>query len=90
MTPCRLGITVSNSTHYKTFGRDKGYSGYRLIQLEGEDENSNFIRDTIYIRDDGTFSTDRIFSKLTSVDFDGFDGTVTVYVEESYPTYQIG
>ena len=23
------------------------------------------------------------------VDFDGFDGTVTVYVEESYPTYRL-
>lgn len=87
-TPCRLGVTVSGSTHYKTLGRDKGFSGYYLVKIEGEDENEQYITDTIYLRDDGTFKTQRIFSKVTSVDSDGFDGTVTVYVEEAYPVYR--
>lgn len=86
-TPSRIGITVSGSTHYKIAGRDKGFAGYYLITVTGYDENHNRIEDTVHIRDDGTFKTHRIYSEITSVITDGFDGVATVFVEESYPVY---
>lgn len=86
-SPCRIGVTVSGSTHFKTTNKDKGFGGYHIVIIKGYDENHNFITDGIRIEDDGTYKTEQIYSEVTSIDTDGFNGTVTVFVEEFYPIY---
>lgn len=84
--PCRIGCTVDSSTHYKARNKDRGFPGYHLVQVKGLDENRNHISESIYIRDDGSYKTDKIYSELLSVDYDGFNGSITIYPEEMYVT----
>lgn len=85
--PCRLGLTVSNSKHYKRRNRDRAFPGYHMVEIQGYDENRNHVIESVYIRDDGTFKTHRIYSELLSVDYDGFDGSLVLFPEEIYASF---
>ena len=82
--PCRLGITVTGSKHYKKRKQDRAFPGYHMIEIKGYDQNRKHVVESIYVRDDGTFKTIRIYSELLSVTHDGFSGSVTIYPEEMY------
>ena len=85
-TPCRLGITVSGSNHFKKRKRDRAFPGYHMIEIKGYDQNRQHVVESVYVRDDGSFKTDRIYSELLSIMHDGFDGAITIYPEEMYFT----
>ena len=86
-TPCRIGLTVSGSEHYKQTQRDRGFAAFHMVEITGYDENGNYIEEAVYTPDDGTYKTKQIFSELVSIEWDGFDGTVTVFPEEMYVSY---
>jgi hypothetical protein len=83
---CRLGITVTGSDHYKRRSNDRGFPGYHLIEVRGLDENNNYITESIFIRDDGSFKTKKIFKSITSIKHDGFNGSILVFAEEMFLT----
>lgn len=85
--PCRLGVSVYNSTHYKNMGKDRGFPGFHIVQITGLDENRKKIIETVYIRDDGSYRTMHIFSEVEKITYDGFDGDVIVFVEEMYSLF---
>ena len=76
----RLVVEVVNSdTYYNRFDRTYFSGTYRVI-LRGLDPNHVEIYETIAIKDDGLYYTQNLFSELTEIYWDGFNGDVNVYV----------
>lgn len=86
-TPERLLVEVKDSTIYynksslKEEDRKAGYTSF--VYLSGLDENFNQIQEIISVRDDGCYVTRNIFKVLESVTYDGFDGTVNIFLTSS-------
>lgn len=80
--PNYLYVNVFNSTKYnlKTISSDHFFSGFHGIFIEGRDQNNIQIREKLEIPDDGYFKTKHIFSEVSKVEIDGFDGQVTIHL----------
>ena len=78
----RLLIEVSESTLYKRLksrrATDKPFYGMHYVLLRGEDDDNNQISEILTIKDDGFYETKNIFRSLTSVEWDGFDGSIKI------------
>ena len=104
----QLGVTVKGSTRYRRWydspantPKDYGIllpnSGHHKIILRGEDENGNDISESIYIRDDGSYLTQKRFTMLRSIDdpagepgdmlmpveIEGFNGAVEISLSDA-------
>lgn len=86
-TPERLLVEVKDSTIYynksslKEEDRKAGYTSF--VYLSGLDQDFKEIQEIISVRDDGCYVTRNIFKVLESVTYDGFDGTVDVFLTSS-------
>lgn len=92
----RLGVSLTDSTLYKRFGEenddDLPYLGHHKILIRGIDGQGEEIEDVIQIFDDGYFTTKHKFIAVKSigvganikpaVQFDGFDGKVTIQLTD--------
>lgn len=78
--PERLIVEVTDSEEFYrvTRTRNLNKTGRLQVLIEGEDENCIPIEESLFIPDDGTFWTNNIFSKVTKVTYEGFNGNVTV------------
>lgn len=87
--PERLTISVTGSTKFnkKNATRDRLFSGFNGLILEGRDINGTPTIDNIPIRDDGVYVTRSIWSKLDEIpSIDGFNGDIVIgYKQASFP-----
>ena len=75
----RLVIEVVNSnTYYNRYDRPF-FGGHSRIVLQGFDPNQVEITEVISVSDDGAYRTQNVFSELTEVYWDGFNGDVNIY-----------
>ena len=85
--PERLLVEVKDSTIYynkailKEDDRKAGYTSF--VYLSGLDQDYQAIQEVIPVRDDGCYVTRNIFKVLESVVYDGFDGSVDVFLTSS-------
>lgn len=79
-TPNQLCIEVSGSTEYfdRTATENRYSNNLYFVQIEGVDLNNNEVSETVNIRDDGVYYSALIYSEVTAIRSEGFDGTVTV------------
>ena len=81
-TPERLLIRVYGSTFYKRRKSkrsvDKPFYGSHFIHLTGRDEDNNQIREYIPVTDDGYYHPTNIYRSLSSVEWEGFDGSIKI------------
>ena len=83
LIPERLGIFISGSTLYKKLTlveEDQPFGGFHFVMIEGFDPNHSYIRETIQIRDDGVYQTRNLFEEITKVEWDGFDGDISIQI----------
>lgn len=83
--PNRLTLRVQNSTEYKkrTRFKNRQFSGFHGVILTGLDQNHVEFQEEIEFPDDGLFTTRNIFKSLTAVDYEGFDGALTIHSSSS-------
>lgn len=77
--PSALAIEVRNSTDYfkKTSLRNAAQSGQHVLVVTGVDYNYSDLVEYINVRDDGVYITQNVWSAITSIEADGFNGTIT-------------
>lgn len=80
--PDRLQVVIENSTDYlkKTRFKNRAASGYHRLIIEGKDENGISVIEHLLVRDDGMYLTKNIFTEISAVDGEGFDGDIFLYV----------
>lgn len=79
--PNQLTIVVSDSTEYfrKTSDKNRFFRNRFFVQLGGKDLNGIPLTEQVWIFDDGVYQTEHIYSELTLVQFEGFDGDINIY-----------
>lgn len=81
----RLHITIKDSLLYKGEENPSSlqpFGGFTYILLKGKDKFYNDIEEYIKVKRDGEYRTSKIFRKLDSVEFDGFDGWIEIRISE--------
>lgn len=78
----RLWIYVTGSTWYanKNSRRDKNSNGNHIIKITGKDWYYSIIEEVINIYDDGTFISNNCFAVIDKIEYEGFDGEITIYL----------
>lgn len=82
--PERLFVEISDSTLYKTLTERDLYpfGGETFIYIEGYGVNHERESEIIRVSRDGLYKSEKIYTKLTSVEFDGFEGNIEIKVCE--------
>lgn len=87
----QIVVEVSGSTHYyhKSSVRDRYSSDTYFVKITGTDINGIEVIEQINILDDGCYESLRMFSSVTDVEYEGFNGTVTLWLGWSGTSYKI-
>jgi len=89
--PERLKIIIQNSTDYVQLNSSADVSQPRnhLVTLEGFDINYNLVKEHITVIDDGIYTSKYVYSKLTKVNSEGFDGEIIISLATTLSDYKI-
>ena len=89
--PERLTVVVSDSTEYLIQRTTKNtlVSNRSFVQIAGVDLNGIPVKETIQIPDDGAYLTRHIYSDVSSVEFEGFDGTVSLLLTNTEIPFKV-
>lgn len=89
--PQRLFVIVQGSTDYNQASNleDNSKPQLQYIYIEGFDDNYNFVKESINVIDDDIYRTVNIYSELTKVIYQGFDGEVIISPAYSAASYKL-
>jgi hypothetical protein len=77
----RLWVLIEDSDEWylKTSSRHRLFDNTAFIRITGVDINSLDLIEILNPMDDGLYRASHFFKEVTSVEYEGFDGTVKVY-----------
>lgn len=82
--PERVFVSISNSTLYKVSDEANLYpfGGETFVRIEGYGVDHEKDAEVIRVSRDGIYKSEKIYTKLTSVEFDGFEGDIEIKICE--------
>lgn len=85
--PSKLWVYVSDSDEYYLRNRGEFTSGRYFVEIDGYDYHGNKVTDRVDVRDDGLYEAHEIFSEITAVRQQGFNGRVRLYLASAIQGY---